>query len=129
MPRIVWAALGLVLLTAVVLGCLHWGRPATVVAVVFGVFPDVSLVGAFAAQGRLKPSRVPLYNALHRLPAPIAIFAIGVLVVLATGVAASSWWPIALAGLAWVTHIAVDRACGFGLRDSGGNIIPVGSAS
>ncbi len=63
-------------------------------------------------KGQLAPGAVPLYNAAHRYWGPIAL----IVVALPDAV------PLAvfIAGLAWATHIAVDRALGFGLRTEDG---------
>jgi hypothetical protein len=90
---------------------------ATIAALVAGpwvlaawLLPDVALIAGFAAPGRLKPSRVRAYNAAHALPGPIALTALGV----ATG-------GLALGlGLVWLSHVAVDRAFGYGLRGRDG---------
>ena len=128
MSAVVW-------LTAIVLCCVWWGWGATGIAVAFGIMPDIALIGAFAGEGRLKPERVRLYNALHTMAAPIVLLVVGVLVLIVTGGfgsgaeggAPSGFWPLALAGAAWFVHIAADRAFGYGLRAPDGTIIPVGS--
>jgi hypothetical protein len=80
---------------------------------VFLVAPDVALlagIGRGLARGQLHPRAVPLYNALHRPVGPAAL-------------ALASIWlsPAWLAGaLAWLAHVAVDRAVGYGLRDERG---------
>ena len=124
--RLVWGMSAAVWLIVIVMACVWWGWPATGVAVLFGLLPDVALIGAFAEQGRLKPSRVRLYNTLHTMTIPIALVVVGVAVFILTGAYESGFWPIALAGLAWFVHVAADRALGFGLRDADGAIIPVG---
>lgn len=119
MSAVVWFAV-------LVLCCIHWGLPATVIAIVFGLLPDVALIGAFAERGRLKPERVRLYNSLHIVPVPIGILFVGLLLFLLTGGFDGGIWGVALAGLAWFVHVAADRAFGFGLRAPDGTIIPVG---
>jgi hypothetical protein len=79
----------------------------------FAVMPDIALLFGMSpamAKGQLRPQAVPLYNALHH-PAGPALLAI-----------ASIWLgtPWTLGALAWATHIAVDRAVGYGLRDRDG---------
>jgi hypothetical protein len=77
------------------------------------VAPDIALLaGAGGGKGQLRPRAVPLYNALHR-PAGPALLA----------VASIALGPAWLAGaLAWLAHIAIDRAVGYGLRDHRGFI-------
>lgn len=77
--------------------------------------PDVALLagaGAGLARGQLAPRAVPLYNALHRWWPALAL----------TLIALPDPVPLSLfiAGVAWCAHIAVDRACGYGLRDREG---------
>lgn len=124
--RVTWGMSAAVWFVVLVLACVWWGWPATCVAVVFGLLPDVSLIGGFAEQGRLKPERVRLYNTLHTMVVPIVMLAAGVVLFIATGAYESGFWGLALAGLAWFVHIAADRAFGFGFRDSNGEILPVG---
>lgn len=79
------------------------------------LLPDIALLAGISREsnedGRLAPRAVPLYNALHGLPGPLVLTAIGV----ATG-------PMVLAiGLVWLSHVTVDRAVGYGLRAPDGN--------
>jgi hypothetical protein len=60
----------------------------------------------------LHPRAVPFYNALHSLLGPAA---------LTVATAAFGWsnlWFVA--ALAWTTHIAIDRAVGYGMRNRNG---------
>jgi hypothetical protein len=78
---------------------------------VFALGPDVALlvgVGRGLARGQLHPRAVPLYNALHRLIGPVALLLAAAVFDLSPG------WLIA--GLAWATHVLVDRTLGYGLR-------------
>jgi hypothetical protein len=76
--------------------------------------PDLALLagaGRGLDRGQLHPRAVPLYNALHRFwwPAALAVLAVAWL--------GAPW----LAGaLAWATHVAIDRAVGYGLRTPDG---------
>ena len=64
------------------------------------------------AAGRLAPRAVPLYNAAHALPGPVAALAIGVLVS-----------PTVLGlGFVWLSHVTIDRAAGYGLRAPDGSV-------
>ena len=79
------------------------------VALGFAVMPDIALVAGMSSgleKGQLHPRAVPLYNALHSFVGPVALGAIS----LALG---PTWLA---AALAWGTHIAVDRAVGYGMR-------------
>lgn len=83
--------------------------------VVFAVAPDLSFlagVGQSAAPGQLPKRAVPVYNLVHQPMLPMALMA-------------SAWLDLAprfwfAAGLSWLTHIAVDRVSGFGLRTKEG---------
>jgi hypothetical protein len=83
--------------------------------VVFAVAPDLSFlagVGQPAAPGQLPKKTVRVYNLVHRPILPIALLA-------------AAWVDLAprfwfAAGLSWLTHIAVDRVSGFGLRTKDG---------
>ena len=77
--------------------------------------PDLALLAGISREsnehGRLAPRAVPFYNALHALPGPLALTAVGI----ATG-------PLTLAlGLVWLSHVSVDRAVGYGLRRPDGS--------
>jgi hypothetical protein len=79
-------------------------------ALTFALMPDLALLAGIApnlAKGQLHPRAVPLYNALHHPAGPI-LFALASLAGLGT--------PWLAAALAWGTHIAVDRAVGYGPR-------------
>lgn len=126
--RIFWSILALACLAGVILYCSIWGWPATALAVVIGLLPDIALIGAFATGGRLKPERVRFYNALHSISPAVTLFAAGLLVLACTGGRDSQFWAASLAGLAWLTHIAADRTFGYGKRSADGTIIAVGRA-
>ena len=125
--RILWSILAVLLLGfAVFEGVTHgWG--ATAVLVIAGILPDIALIGAFAGGGMLRPGRVAFYNAMHTPAFAVALAGIGI------GVSFFApepvWLPVFLAGLAWLTHIAVDRAAGYGLRAADGSIRPVGGTA
>jgi hypothetical protein len=76
-----------------------------------GLGPDLALLlgaGAGLAKGQLHPRAVPVYNAVHRFWAPLAL-----VVAAATGLLGVGWL---IAGLGWCAHIAMDRMVGYGLR-------------
>ena len=79
------------------------------------LLPDIALIAGlrrgFADDGRLAPRAVPLYNALHSLPAPVAVSIVG-------AVAADPL--VAGLGVLWISHVTLDRAMGFGLRTPDG---------
>jgi hypothetical protein len=78
-------------------------------AVVGMLAPDVALLGGMS-RGRLNPRAVPLYNLLHMYWGPLALMAVAALF-------STAWFVL---GLAWATHVAVDRALGYGLRGRDG---------
>ena len=119
MSAVMWGAF-------VVVGCVAFGWNAVFVAAFFGLMPDIALIGAFVERGRLKPERVKLYNTLHTMTYPVVLLALGIAVFALTGWVNGGFWPLALAGASWFVHIAVDRAFGFGFRDTDGSILPVG---
>ena len=124
--RLSWGMSAAVWFAVIVLVCVALGPVAVVVAIVFGLGPDVALIGAFAERGKLKPGRVRLYNTVHTMTLPVALLAIGIAVFFITGGVTGGYVYVALAGAAWFVHIAADRAFGFGFRDADGTIIPVG---
>lgn len=124
--RVTWGLSAAVWLVVIVLGYVMWGMPAGLVALFFGLLPDVSLIGAFSGQqGKLKPSRVRFYNLMHTMYIPMGMVVVGIALFFMTGGYESGIWALAIAGLAWFVHIAADRAFGFGFRDTDGSIIPV----
>jgi hypothetical protein len=83
--------------------------------VAFGLGPDLALflgAGKGLERGQLHPRAVPLYNAVHRFWGPFAL----AVVALAADLPAA--WLVG--ALAWATHVAVDRAVGYGLRTRDG---------
>src|SRR5205807_1649338 len=71
--------------------------------VAFALAPDLSLGGYLAGQ-RVGSA---IYNAAHTYVPPVVLGAVGVI----TG------RDLAVQlGLIWITHIGVDRACGYGLK-------------
>lgn len=78
------------------------------------LLPDVALLAGmsreFAGNGRLAPRAVSAYNAVHAYPAPVLLALAGLVAV-----------PALLGlGLVWIAHVAIDRACGYGLRSADG---------
>jgi hypothetical protein len=122
--RVWWAITAMLLLAAAIGLCIALGWGAAGITLLFAVLPDAALIGAFAEQGRLKPSRVRFYNLMHAPILAIALAAAGAIPLLLP----ARPWGLALAGLAWTAHIAADRAFGYGLRAPDGSIVPVGSA-
>jgi hypothetical protein len=85
------------------------------VLLLFGIVPHLPVllgIGQPHALGQMAVRAVPLFNVMHH-PAPPLI-----LVGLAAAGALSPFWFVG--GLAWFSHIVVDRALGDGLRTSDG---------
>ncbi|ADB50026.1 DUF4260 family protein [Conexibacter woesei] len=111
--RAVYAGLAVLLLAFALFEIVKHGAWLPGLAGLLG--PDLALLagaGAGLARGQLHPRAVPLYNALHRWWPALAL----------TLIALPDPVPLSLfiAGVAWCAHIAVDRACGYGLRDHEG---------
>ena len=89
---------------------------------VFGILPHLSVlagIGQPHVRGQLAPRAVPLFNAMHYPPLPLAVAALG-----AAGVLSPFWL---VGALAWLAHIVVDWALGDGLRSANGFLLgPVG---
>ena len=81
----------------------------------FGLGPDLGLVfgaGRGLAKGQLHPRAVWLYNLAHRFWLPLALFVAASLELVSLG--------YLVGGLVWASHIALDRALGYGLRSPDG---------
>jgi hypothetical protein len=111
--RVTYAALLAALLSATVFEVAHHGHLGAALA--GGLGPDLALLlgaGAGLAPGQIHPRAVPVYNAVHRVWAPLALVALA-----AVGVLGAGWL---VAGLAWGAHVALDRTVGYGLRTRDG---------
>lgn len=102
MPVLAVAFTGLFVAAAISSGVPWWG------AILLWLAPDAGLLAGAAggkAPQQLHPRAVPLYNALHRFHGPAVL-----------GAAAAAGIIPAVLPLAWASHIAIDRALGYGLR-------------
>lgn len=88
--------------------------PWVVAAAVAPDLPLLAGMGHGGVPGRLRPSAVPAYNALHMYWGPLAL------------AVASAWLgaPARAAAIAWALHIAIDRTLGYGLRTRAGDQRP-----
>lgn len=112
--RTAWLAVGASAL-ALAAGWAARGDLGAVPVILFLVLPDLTFIagaGARAERGQLPGRAVPLYNTAHRTVGPLALIALA----MAGGL--PTWWLVA--GLAWLSHIALDRGFGFGLRTPDG---------
>lgn len=107
LPRVAWAAAGLAAMAGAISLMGPW-------ALALWLLPDLGLLAggrsAFTGDGRLNPRAVRGYNALHALPGPVALVALGL----------AGAGTLAL-GLVWVSHVTLDRAMGYGLRAPDGS--------
>jgi len=116
--RVGWTAFALFLAAFAIFESAKYGLPTATAALAFLVLPDLTmLIGLRSAgtlkRGQLAPRAVPFYNAMHR-----AWIQVVLLVTYSLGLV--DFPPLFTAGLAWLTHIAIDRAAGYGLRDRDG---------
>lgn len=110
--RLEWSILTLVALVLAI-GHVAWHDPLSISLVVAcAILPDVPL----ALFGYAKPWVFVLYNLTHSLAIWGAI----------TTLAFILGWQWRWALLIWLVHISLDRAFGYALRDSQGNIHPAG---
>ncbi|MER6528559.1 DUF4260 family protein [Streptomyces sp. NPDC001508] len=118
--RVAWGVLAALLLIWLVFETAKYGGWVIVAALAGVVVPDLSFLAGLTGpheHGRMPRRAVPLYNLLHR---PV----VAVVVMLACLVPDSSDIAVPLfnLGLAWLVHIAADRALGFGLRAADGRL-------
>jgi UPF0716 family protein affecting phage T7 exclusion len=125
--RILWLCAAIVVISfSITLGVVY-GWPATILLIAVGIAPDLTLIGAQGDRpGLLRPSRVAAYNRAHRPGYALTTLAVGGMLAALPGVADVLAITLTVAGTAWITHIAVDRAVGYGFRDAKGAIVPVG---
>ena len=99
LPRLAWAFIGIAALVVAVVAIGPW-------AFALWLVPDAALLLGGRGDGRIAPRAVPLYNAAHALPGPFAL-----------SLAAPALLPFALL---WLSHVALDRSIGYGLRAADG---------
>lgn len=84
-------------------------------AIGLAIMPDLSFlagIGQPVQKGQMPPRAIPFYNAAHSLIGPVAL--------LAGAAALGPNMSLVGAGLAWATHIMVDRTVGYGMRGRDG---------
>ena len=109
--RVAYGLLGAAALAAAVAAAAELGWWPLIA---FGAGPDLALLagaGRGLEKGRLHPRAVPLYNAVHTFWGPAALAALAATVLPAAYL---------VGALAWAAHVAIDRACGYGLRTPDG---------
>ncbi|MBP2330909.1 hypothetical protein JOF56_011294 [Kibdelosporangium banguiense] len=114
--RVAWGVLAVFLLAFLVFEVVKHGGATWATALLLLIAPDLTMfIGAGeGGNGKLSPKAVPFYNAMHRPWIPLTLL---------VGYSFSNldWVPLFTAGLAWLLHIASDRAFGYGLRASDGS--------
>jgi hypothetical protein len=117
--RFLWVLVAALLLAAVLFEALKHGGWSIPLAMLGGIGPDLSfLAGAGHPHqpGQLPAPAVRLYNALHRPWLPLAV----IVLFSVYGITPDSGAAGFTFGLAWLTHVAVDRVLGYGLRTPDG---------
>ncbi|MFE4664012.1 DUF4260 family protein [Streptomyces sp. NPDC056716] len=117
--RVLWFVVALFWTAFAILEGVNHGWPAILMAVVFFVAPDLTMLIAVReaprlAKGQLPARAVPYYNLAHRALIPFS------LAVLYSFTAPKEWAPLFAALCAWLAHISYDRAFGYGLRTKDG---------
>ncbi|MFC9431750.1 DUF4260 family protein [Streptomyces sp. NPDC056987] len=121
--RAAWAALFVLLLIFSVFEATKYGGWVIVAALAGAVAPDLSFLAGLAGphqhgpheHGRLPRRAVPVYNLLHR-----PLFAVVLMFTCLIPESPAVAVPLFNFGLAWLVHIAADRALGYGLRAADG---------
>lgn len=116
--RTAWGVLAALLLIWAVFEAAKYGGWVIVAAVAGFLAPDLSFLLGMSGphqHGRLSPRAVPVYNLVHR-PVTAVVVMLTCLLPESPAVAV----PLFNFGLAWLVHIAADRALGFGLRTRDG---------
>lgn len=123
MKRALWALLALFLVGFAIFEGVKYGWVATAILIAFAVLPDIALIGAFSDERpRIRPESVKFYNLMHSPWIPLAIMLVALAPWPSLGWGLRGGLEIFLAGLAWLAHIAVDRAVGYGVRNADGTI-------
>ncbi|MET8830128.1 DUF4260 family protein [Streptomyces sp. NPDC004610] len=117
--RALWFAAALFWTAFAILEGINHGAAAIVMALLFMLAPDLTLLisareSGRLAKGRIAPRAVPYYNLAHRAVIPFS------LAVLYSLTAPKEWAPLFAALCGWLAHISYDRAFGYGLRTKDG---------
>jgi hypothetical protein len=102
LPRPAWALIGFAALGVAVVAIGPW-------AFALWLVPDAALLVGGRRDGRIAPWAVPFYNAAHALPGPLAL-----------GAAAAVSPALLPFAVLWLSHVALDRSIGYGLRAADG---------
>jgi hypothetical protein len=115
------AVVGVLLIAAMVFEMVRHGGATLWTAPLGLLGPDLAFlvgIGQETEHGRLPTKAVAVYNLVHRPWLPLVL----VVVVSVDGQSTAQAAPYFVAGLAWLVHIALDRALGFGLRAEDGSV-------
>jgi hypothetical protein len=104
-------AFAVLFVAALALG-VRWQGLATLAMWAPFVLADLPLMG-MRPGGVLGPRWIPIYNAIHALPGPVA---------LATLAAVSGSALLGAVALGWLAHVCMDRAAGYGMRTRDGRL-------
>lgn len=118
--RAAWGVLGAFLLVWSVFEAVKHGGWVIPLAVLGLIAPDLTFFIAkseWTQPGRLPKRAVPAYNLMHRPITPVVWMVLSTVVT--GGKPEANAAPFTL-GLMWLTHIALDRAMGYGLRSREG---------
>jgi hypothetical protein len=118
--RIVWLVGALLLVAVGGFEVVKHGGWVAVAAVAGFVAPDLTFLAGIGAPDEHRPGVLPRrvvrpYNLVHRPLPPLVL-----LLVTAVLPVGTPWFALCLG---WLTHIAVDRASGYGLRAADGTIV------
>ena len=130
--RLAWLVVGVALVAfSVYEVVVHELGPAPIV--IFVLLPDLAFlagVGMPHARGQLPARAVPVYNFAHRPVVPLFLIALALAALLGIRILVhepaqfetARHVPLIayVAGIAWLAHVALDRAVGFGLRTKDG---------
>lgn len=125
--RFFWCLAAVFLVGFAIFESIKYGWVAACVIVGFSIFPDVPILPGFRGDGLLKARYVGLYNVLHSTWIPLAFMLAAMAPIPALGWGLRPGKELFLAGVAWLLHITVDRAVGFGVRERDGSIRRVGT--
>ncbi|MBK1783127.1 DUF4260 family protein [Prauserella cavernicola] len=119
MTRAGWTVLGLFLLAFAAFEAIKYGGWAVPLGLAGLIGPDSALllgIGQRTEPGQLAPRAVPVYNALHHWLPPVVLLVFSLVAPVSHATLVLMFTP----ALAWLAHLALDRALGYGLRTRDG---------
>jgi hypothetical protein len=110
--RHLWSIPGLAL--AIVANMISSDHSLGLVPVIgFGILPHLPVLAGLRRGGRLGTDVASLFNGLHHPGGPVLLIVLG-----GAGILSPLWL---VSGLAWLSHIVIDRALGDGHRHPDGS--------